>query len=404
MTRQEARSSARPKPSKLTGQITPILLGMLCLVAVQRSAVCFPTHNPSVSRVWHQSQKGLPKTLNLSMSASISNKPFICVDEAVEATNSEKASNIKFVDGSWWLGNSRDAQAEFEGGPRIVGATFFDVDEIAATGDLNPKRLPHMAPPKVRACIEVTSMYDHEDWRNFKCLFSYSVQELFAAAMDEMGILNSSHVVVYGTEGCMFVHRTYYTFGAMGHDPDKLHMMEGSLKEWEAKGGAVDTNPTTAINVGELDLSKSPTYQARDAVGFVSIDEVAKVVKEEGKGEAFVIDARSAGRFIGTESEPRPGLRGGHMPGSYNLPFTELLEGFNGEWTRLKPEDELRQIFIKAGIDIQTGKQIICSCGSGVTASAIAAALEKCGRDRSTISVFDGSWIEWASNPDNLVV
>ena len=44
-----------------------------------------------------------------------------------------------------------------------------------------------------------------------------------------------------------------------------------------------------------------------------------------------VIDARSAGRFAGTEPEPRPGLRGGRIPGARSMPFPTML-GDGGRW------------------------------------------------------------------------
>jgi len=309
------------------------------------------------------------------MSSRISGKSFISVDEAIEAYQSDM-DNLKFVDGSWWLGNARNAQQEFEEGPRIAGAHFFDIDAIAAIGeDLNPKSLPHMAPPK----------------------------ELFAAAMDEMGITNYNHVVIYGSDGCMFVPRTYYTFVAMGHDPEKVHLMQGSIKEWIEKGCPVETCATRAIDVSTLDTEKSAKYVAKDPTGFCGMDRVREVANTMGKGDAIVVDARSAGRFVATEPEPRPGLRGGHIPGSFNLPFVKLLQGPEGDWTKFRSNDQLRQAFEEAGIDIETDKQIICSCGSGVTAAVIATALEKCGRSRDKTTIFDGSWIEWASELTNPV-
>src|SRR5262249_54465885 len=110
---------------------------------------------------------------------------------------------------------------------------------------------------------------------------------------------------------------------------------------------------------------------------------------------AQVVDARSRGRFAGTEPEPRAGLRGGHIPGSLNLPYEEL---YNADGT-LRGEAELRDAFAKAGLD--GDRPVITSCGSGVTASVLALALHLLGR--RDVAVYDGSWSEWGAHPDTPI-
>ena len=144
----------------------------------------------------------------------------------------------------------------------------------------------------------------------------------------------------------------------------------------------------------------------------VDMNTVLSIVNQYQKNkqcDAIIVDARSEGRFYGTAPEPRPGLRGGHMPGSINVPFTSLLDG---DLTKFKSLDEVRDIFVKAGIpplkddeDDNGKRKVICSCGSGVTAAALAVGLEQCGlRKREDIYIFDGSWIEWGGDDTVPVV
>jgi len=324
-------------------------------------------------------------TTTLKASSSIiAGKQFVSVDECVQIKKDDPS--VVFVDGSWHLDKSRNGKSEYETGPRIAGAKYFDIDDISSKGpNLNPKGLPHMAPPK----------------------------KLFELAMDALGIANSDTIIIYGTEGCMFTPRAWYTIRAMGHDISKVHLMQGSIKEWEEKGGPLEHGPIVSIRADDLlegavyttSSSTGTSYQAKDPVRFCGIDEVLRVVGDNiaaTSSDSIILDARGAARFKAEVPEPREGLRGGHMPGSVNLPFTDLLEP--NDATKFKPVDELKQAFREAGVDVNTDQKIICTCGSGVTACHIAAALEECGRDFSDTVIFDGSWIEYGSDPDTPIV
>ncbi|RWX63709.1 rhodanese-like domain-containing protein, partial [Mesorhizobium sp. M2A.F.Ca.ET.039.01.1.1] len=121
-------------------------------------------------------------------------------------------------------------------------------------------------------------------------------------------------------------------------------------------------------------------------------DEMRRIV--EGR-QSQIADARSPGRFVGIDPEPRPGVRSGHMPGAHNVPITALAE--NGE---LLPKDRLRKVIEDAGIDLS--KPVVTSCGSGITAAAITLALETLGHTDNRL--YDGSWTEWGGLSDTPVV
>lgn len=159
---------------------------------------------------------------------------------------------------------------------------------------------------------------------------------------------------------------------------------QGDQKQWEK----------TSYPLSELDKSK--------VVAFGEVKDIAKDLNKEGREDIQILDARSEGRWRGKDPEPRPGLSSGRIPGSLNVPVPELLDPTTKAFL---PPDELRKIFEQKGVDPE--KPIISSCGTGVTATVIDAALTVAGYGEGSRRIYDGSWTEWAQRVkqgENLIV
>ena len=256
--------------------------------------------------------------------------------------------DLKILDASWYMpAQARDAQAEYAAA-HIPGAMFFDIDRIADTAS----SLPHMLP----------------------------LPAYFGAAVGALGIGNEDNVVIYDGAGIFAAPRVWWTFRVFGHS--RVAVLDGGLPKWKRENRPLDAGPVTPT---PKNFRANPRMKLlRDAV---AMRENVASEKE------LVLDARSEGRFKGTEPEPRPGLKGGHIPHSRNLPFQTLIDPASGI---MKPADELRAIFANAGV---TAKQrVTASCGSGLTAAILAFGLYLTGRD--DVAIYDGSWSEWGALPD----
>jgi thiosulfate/3-mercaptopyruvate sulfurtransferase len=259
--------------------------------------------------------------------------------------------NVIALDGSYYLANhKRDADAEFLAG-HIPGAQRFDIDAISDHS--NP--LPHMLP---------------------------SVEQ-FAQQVGALGVGDGMTVVLYDGIGLYGAARVWWTFCTFGSET--VRVLDGGMPKWKAENRPLETGPAK---------KRAPkTFTAtlnRNLVA--SLDDVQKVLLDK---TAQVVDARAADRFRGEAPEPRAGLRGGHMPGAFNVPFGEVLKD-----GRLKSHDDIATAFKGAGVDLD--RPVVTSCGSGVTASILTFAIDALGKQPGR--VYDGSWSEWGSRQDTPIV
>jgi len=255
---------------------------------------------------------------------------------------------------AWFMPNDPQGRTGLEvfKKKRIPSARFFDLDEVKD----HDSPYPHMLP----TC------------------------ETFAEAMAKMGVRKEDEVVIYDSEelGLFSAPRVAWTMRVYGHH--RVHVLN-NFKLWVQEGLPTEEGLPMVPNITKYPI---PTYNTDMVVKYAEMKTIGYDYGKEGAEEIQILDARSKGRWEGTDPEPRPGLRSGHMPGSTSVPFQELLDP---ETKALLPADKLKQIFKAKQLDPK--KPMITSCGTGVTAAVIELALKeaKFGNDDDR-RLYDGSW------------
>lgn len=253
---------------------------------------------------------------------------------------------VVIFDATWYVpGTNADARQQYLE-EHIPNALFFDIDDIS---DLSTP-LPHMLPNPIK----------------------------FSSRMRRLGVGDGMTIVIYDHLDLFSAARAWWMFRSMG--VTNVYVLDGGMRKWTDEDRPVDEYPHRPR------IERHFTARIDHRL-IASLDDVKEAVKT---GDVQIVDARPIGRFEGTAPEPRPGLRSGHIPGAFSVPRTDFLY----EDGTFKNNEDIREVFIEAGVDLS--KKIITTCGSGITAAVPLLALSQIGHH--DFALYDGSWAEWGSN------
>jgi len=290
----------------------------------------------------------------------------------------DPARPVKLLDVSCFMPNvARDAKREFAQ-RRLSTAQFWDLDQIAAS---HPLGLKHMMP----------------------------TGDQFRHACGALGIERNHHVLLYDTQGIFSSPRALFTFRAFGHELSSV--IDGGMPACEGVDFPVEESDHTSLAASRTSVYPSveivPT-KIRDYDQMMANSSSPLHVSDSVE---LVLDARSRGRWAGTDPEPRPNMPSGHIPHSLSLPFNMLLETQslpkkNLTYTTLLGKDKLEEVFeatlgsfnfaqLKKGT-----RGVVNTCGSGMTAAILWLAFQITGVDSA---IYDESWSGYAARSGSRI-
>ncbi len=262
-----------------------------------------------------------------------------------ELFKKKDSTKVKIIDCRWYLNKTRKGEIEYKNS-HISGAIFFDVEKLSDSSS----ELPHMLPPSKK----------------------------FNDFAQKNGINLNDEIIIYDQEGYFCSTRVWFTFRLFGFK--KVKILDGGFKEWYNQKLPL-TNKIKKTTSSDLRIN---SYESDKIINKVELEN--HIVKNNKK--FTLIDARPEDRFFGRKEEPRPNLKKGKINQSINIPFTNILT--NGSY--LKNLNELKDLMFSRN-KINKSYDIICYCGSGITACNIIFVLTILGCKK--IKLYDGSWAEW---------
>ncbi len=262
--------------------------------------------------------------------------------------------NLIVLDASYFVpGGTGPAKEQYASG-HLPGAVFFDINDVADPDADQDHTMPSAA--------------------------------VFGEKVGALGVNTQSIVIVYDAAGggCAAA-RVWWMFRAFGHE--KVAVLNGGLFKWKTEDRPLEA-AVPAITPQTYTAGQDAQPRIRNKSD----------IQNNIKAAAYqVVDARAAGRFTGTDPEPKAGLRSGHIPNSLNLPWNKL---FTPETKTFKSAEGLQAEFDAAGIDLT--KPVTTTCGSGVTACTVALGAYLLGKE--DVAIYDGSWIDWGSDANTPIV
>ncbi len=406
--------------SVVSVSIMILLLDRVAAFSHQHHRHVLPKFTPKVVSFLSASSSSLDN-LPAPFNSELHGKTLVSIQDVINAhqsasqtTNNNNDPKVIFVDASWYhrpdptTNQFRTPALEYTQGPRLPSARYIDIDSVATTHELfpldNPTKLPHMFPPP----------------------------HLFGVAMDAYNIRNEDHVVIYAKRGAVFTPRMWFLFVSMGHDENRVHLMQGSLEDYvdkmmEVAGeghcveehsliescseeGAVgwemfyEEKYAEYFEDGVLNVEKLYNAYATSTPRYkVSVTQASHICDKEEVLDAINSNLKSMESNSNDDANETIILdtRGssfakGHMPSAIHLPYAQLVDPNNS--LILKPTSEIKQMLDDRGVDyLNPNKKIILSCGSGVSVCHGYLALKQLGREMSeeNTRIYDGSWTEW---------
>ena len=263
--------------------------------------------------------------------------------KSLELRKKQHLKNFKILDCRWYLGNENKGKKEFRKS-HIRGAIFFNINYISD----KTNELPHMLPSK----------------------------EQFASYISNFNIKLNDEIIIYDQCGYFSAARVWFMFSLFGFN--KVRILDGGIKDWIKKKFPVTNKIDSLKHTSIVKLKKKNEM-------IINKGALLEAIKKPK--DFHIIDARPTRRFLGIDKEPRPGLKKGNIKSSINIPFDSIQKKNN----YLLRFYELNNLIKKKKITIS--KEIICYCGSGVTACNLILVLNIIGFMK--VKLYDGSWAEW---------